>query len=78
MIRNDRAQPNRNTRDHHNHHGHHDHHGHYDSNLIKSKSKRDGGSSECQYINRMLGEDESYDCCENLYVFCDENNHIIV
>jgi len=32
-------------------------------NGVKSKSKRAETSSECKYINSILGKDDSYNCC---------------
>ena len=42
---------------------------------VNSKSKRTETSSECKYINSMLGKAESYNCCNNDGIEC-ENDHI--
>jgi len=42
---------------------------------VNSKSKRAETSDECKYINSMLGEGESYNCCDNGGITC-ENGHI--
>jgi len=42
---------------------------------VNSKSKRAGISDECKYINSWLGEDDSYNCCNNDEITC-ENSHI--
>ena len=42
---------------------------------VNSKSKRAELSDECKYINSILGEDESYNCCNNYIITC-ENGHI--
>jgi len=43
---------------------------------VHSKSKRAETSDECKYINSMLGEDETYDCCNYDGIEC-ENGNII-
>ena len=42
---------------------------------VNSKSKRAETSDECKYINSMLGEGESYNCCNYDGITC-ENGHI--
>jgi len=42
---------------------------------VNSKSKRAETSDECKYINNLLGEDESYNCCNYNGIKC-ENGHI--
>jgi len=50
---------------------------------VSSKSKRTETSDECQYINSIIGEDKSYNCCEYYHIeykseyeiIC-ENGHI--
>jgi len=45
-------------------------------NGVNSKSKRVVTSNECKYINSLLGEGESYNCCIYNGIEC-ENGHII-
>ena len=45
-------------------------------NGVNSKSKRAETSDECKYINSLLGEGESYNCCIYNGIEC-ENGHII-
>ncbi len=40
------------------------------------KIKRDSASGECKYINKLIGKEESYDCCNYDRITC-ENNKII-
>ena len=40
-----------------------------------SKIKRDLGSEECKYINKLIKKEESYNCCTYDGITC-ENNHI--
>jgi len=37
------------------------------NNIEGEKIKRDESSSECKYINGMLGENESYNCCGRVF-----------
>eukprot|EP00833_Pecoramyces_ruminatium_P010960 jgi/Orpsp1_1/1184992/evm.model.c7180000091878.1 len=39
------------------------------------KSKRDSANGECQYINKLLGKSDLYDCCNYSGITC-LNNHI--
>ncbi|OUM63916.1 hypothetical protein PIROE2DRAFT_9447 [Piromyces sp. E2] len=47
---------------------------------VKSNSKKVETSDECKYINSLIGEDESFNCCEcDTYkrtITC-ENGHIV-
>jgi len=45
-------------------------------NLIKANTKVDLSSGECRVVNRMLGKDDSYDCCNLLNIVECENRHI--
>jgi len=42
---------------------------------VNSKSKRADTSDECKYINSLLGEDDSYNCCNYGGITC-EDGHI--
>jgi len=49
-------------------------------NIIKSinnpsKIKRDLGIEECKYINKLINQEESYNCCSFGGITC-EDNHI--
>jgi len=44
--------------------------------FLKTKRAEVETSDECKYINSMLYKDESFNCCENERVVC-ENGHII-
>jgi len=40
------------------------------------KTKRSESSDECSYINSLLGKDETYNCCEENGITC-ENGFIV-
>ena len=42
---------------------------------IKLKSKRDEISTDCKYVNSLLEKDESYNCCDDDRITC-ENGFI--
>jgi len=46
-----------------------------DDKFDKVKAKRSEGSDECKYINGLLNEDESYECCNMDGIDC-EDGHI--
>ena len=46
---------------------------------VNSKSKRSETSDECKYINSLLGEAESFNCCNyNILEITCENGHITI